>query len=175
VLYYLDVKYPATPIFGLTPEEAGVIMRVICEFQIYAEPALARIVNAIFEGGVADALEELTDAMHVVGREARTIEGRLSKEQWIVGAQYSAADMVIFPWIQLLRRALNRSAAAELGARFLPMERNYPALARWIGRIESLPGYDRTYPPHWREAATPATLPTPATQSTPARPVAPET
>jgi glutathione S-transferase len=114
----------------------------------------------------------------VVGREARTIEGRLSKEQWIVGAQYSAADMVIFPWIQLLRRALNRSAAAELGARFLPMERNYPALARWIGRIESLPGYDRTYPPHWREAATHATLPTPATpaaQSTPARPVAPET
>ena len=52
--------------------------------------------------------------------------------------------MVIFPWIQLLRRALNRTAAAELGARFLPMEGNYPALARWIARIESLPGYART-------------------------------
>jgi glutathione S-transferase len=97
--------------------------------------------------------------MHVVGREARTIEGRLSKEQWIVGAHYSAADMVIFPWIQLLRRALDRSAAAELGARFLPMERNYPALARWISRIESLPGYERTYPPHWRDLSiSPATL-----------------
>jgi glutathione S-transferase len=91
--------------------------------------------------------------MHVVGREARTIEGRLSKEQWIVGAQYSAADMVIFPWIQVLRRALDRSAAAELGARFLPMDRNYPALARWIDRIEALPGYSRTFPPHWRESA----------------------
>src|SRR5580692_6526490 len=108
ILYYLDLKYPQVPIFGLTPEESGVIMRVICEFQTYAEPALSRIVNAILEGGVADAFEELTDAMHVVGREARTIEGRLSKEQWIVGAQYSAADMVIFPWIQVLRRALNR-------------------------------------------------------------------
>jgi glutathione S-transferase len=114
-------------------------------------------VNAILEGGVADAFEELSDAMHVVGREARTIEGRLSKEQWIVGAHYSAADMVIFPWIQVLRRALNRSAAAELGARFLPMDRNYPALARWIDRIEALPGYSRTFPPHWREpAAAPA-------------------
>src|SRR6204780_657105 len=175
VLYYLDVRYPQVPIFGASPEEAGVIMRVICEFQTYAEPALSRIVDAIFEGGVADAFEELSDAMHVVGREARTIEGRLSKEQWIVGAQYSAADMVIFPWIQVLRRALDRSAAAELGARFLPMERNYPALARWIGRIESLPGYDRTYPPHWREAAAHATQSMPATKSTPARPVAPET
>ena len=151
VLYYLDVKYPEAPIFGQSPEEAGVIMRVICEFQTYAEPSLQKIVSAIFSDEVAHSLEELTDAMHVVGREARTIEGRLSKELWIVGASYSAADMVIFPWIQLLRRALNEAPAAELGARFLPMERNYPALARWIGRIESLPGYDKTYPPHWRE------------------------
>jgi glutathione S-transferase len=151
VLYYLEVKYPQAPMFGTTPEESGVIMRVICEFQAYAEPALQKIVDAIFSDRVAPQIDELTDAMHVVAREARTIEGRLSKEQWIVGSNYSATDMVIFPWIQLLRRALNRSSAAELGARFLPMERNYPALARWIARIENLPGYERTYPPHWRE------------------------
>ncbi|HUX74051.1 MAG TPA: glutathione S-transferase family protein [Steroidobacteraceae bacterium] len=151
ILYFLEVKYPERPIFGLSPEEAGVIMRVICEFQAYAEPAVQGIVTAIFSGGLATDDGKLTDAMHVVAREARTIEGRLSKERWIVGANYSAADMVIFPWLQLLRRALARSAAAELGARFLPMERNYPALARWIDRVEALPGYERTYPPHWRE------------------------
>jgi glutathione S-transferase len=152
ILYYLDLKYPQPPIFGLSPEEAGVIMRVICEFQAYAEPSVSTIVNAIFADRVAEDIDALTDAMHVVAREARTIEGRLSKEQWIVGTNYTALDMVIFPWIQVLRRALDRSAAAELGARFLPMERNYPALARWIRRIESLPGYERTYPPHWRDA-----------------------
>jgi glutathione S-transferase len=150
ILYYLDLKYPVPPIFGLNPEEAGVIMRVICEFQSYAEPSLQRITAAIFEDRVANDIDALTDDMHVVAREARTIEGRLSKEQWIVGANYTALDMVIFPWIQLLRRALTKPAAAELGARFLPMERNYPALARWIERIESLPGYENTYPPHWR-------------------------
>jgi glutathione S-transferase len=152
VLYYLERKYPDPPIFGTSAEEAGVIMRVICEFQAYAEPAVAKIVAAVFANRVAPDIDELTDAMHVVAREARTIEGRLSREEWIVGAGYSATDMVIFPWIQLLRRALDRSAAAELGARFLPMDKNYPALARWIGRIEALPGYDRTYPPHWRES-----------------------
>jgi glutathione S-transferase len=151
ILYYLDVKYPQTPIFGRSPEEAGVIMRVICEFQAYAEPLVQKIIDAIFADRVAEDVDALTDAMHVVGREARTIEGRLSKEEWIVGDHYSALDMVIFPWIQLLRRALDQPAAAELGARFLPMERNYPALARWIHRIESLPGYDKTYPPHWRD------------------------
>ena len=152
ILYYLEVKYPDCPIFGSSPEEAGVIMRVICEFQAYAEPSLSKIVQAIFADSVAADLELLADAMHVVAREARTIEGRLSKEDWIVGSAVSATDMVIFPWIQLLRRALRRDAARELGARFLPMEKNYPALARWIQRVEALPGYERTYPPHWRES-----------------------
>lgn len=151
ILYYLDAKYPGRPIFGTSPEEAGVIVRVIGEFQAYAEPALDRIVAAVTADRVAADIDALTDAMHVVAREARTLEGRLSKEDWIVGAGYSATDMVVFPWIQLLRRALARSSAADLGARFLPMERNYPALARWIARIEALPGYSRTCPPDWHQ------------------------
>src|SRR6202035_3504062 len=113
ILYYLDLKYPQKPIFGLNPEEAGVIMRVICEFQAYAEPSVAKIVEAIFGGRVAEDIDGLNDAMHVGAREARTIEGRLSKEQWIVGANYSALDTVIFPWLWLLRRALAGGAAAE--------------------------------------------------------------
>ena len=79
VLYYLDVKYPQPPIFGATPEEAGVIMRVICEFQAYAEPSLLKIVSAIFADRVADDIDELTDAMHVVG--ARSAHHRRALEQ----------------------------------------------------------------------------------------------
>ena len=47
VLYYLDRKYPATPLFGDSPEEGGVIMRVFCEYQAYIEPYLMRIVRAL--------------------------------------------------------------------------------------------------------------------------------
>ena len=90
--------------------------------------------------------------MHVAGREARTIEGRLSKELWIVGEQlFGRRHGDLSRGSSCCAAPSNKPAAAELGARFLPMERNYPALARWIGRIEALPGYDRTYPPHWRE------------------------
>jgi len=49
-------------------------------------------------------------------------------------------------------RALALPEARELSSRFLPLEANYPALGRWMQRVESLPGYERTYPPHWREA-----------------------
>jgi glutathione S-transferase len=155
VLYYLDLKYPEPPIFGRTPEEAGVIMRVINEFQAYTEEHLMMICRALFESGRAGSGndlhgEQITSAMHVVAREARTIEQRLSRSNWIVGESYSACDMVIFPAIQLLRRALDRPQGRELSSRFLPIESNYPALGRWLARIEALPGYERTYPPHWR-------------------------
>jgi hypothetical protein len=57
---------------------------------------------------------------------------------------------VIFPGLQMLLRALGKPDARELSTRFLPLEINYPALRRWIARVEQLPGYERTYPPHWR-------------------------
>jgi glutathione S-transferase len=156
VLYYLDRKYPEPPIFGSDPEESGTIMRVICEYQSYAEVEINKVVGAIFSGGGDLKSEEIMHQMHLIGGEARTIEARLAKSDWVVGEHFSAADMVIFPGIQLLLRALAKPAAAELRPRFLPLEVNYPSIARWIHRVEALPGYERTYPPHWRESAASA-------------------
>jgi glutathione S-transferase len=150
VLYYLDLKYPQPPIFGRTPEEAGTIMRVICEYQAYIEPHVTAIVNAVFSKSADLRGDEITKAIHAAANEARTIEARLSKSDWVVGESFSAVDMVIFPGIRLLRRALERPEASELSSRFMPVEVNYPALGRWLGRVEALPGYERTYPPHWR-------------------------
>jgi len=150
ILYYLDLKYPQPPLFGHSAEEAGTIMRVICEYQAYIEPQLERIVGAVFFGDAELASDEITAAMHAVASEARTIEARLAKSAWIVGESCSAADMVIFPGIQLLKRALDKPQALALSSRFMPVEVNYPALGRWLARVAALPGYERTYPPHWR-------------------------
>jgi glutathione S-transferase len=150
-LLYLDRKYPEAPLFGTTPEEAGTIMRVICEYQAYAENYVTQIVSAVFLDTLDENMEEVTRAMQLVAGEARTIEGRLSKSDWLVGEQVSAADIVVFPSIMLLLRAMEKREAGELRSRFVPMDVTYPAIARWIKRVEALPGYDRTYPPHWRD------------------------
>jgi glutathione S-transferase len=150
VLYYLDLKYPDPPIFGRTPEEGGVIMRVICEYQAYAEEHLNKIVKAFFFPEQRRNLGDLANSMHVVASEARSIEMRLAKSDWVVGESFSAADIVIFPALQMLLRALAKPGAKDLSSRFLPLEVNYPALARWIERVVALPGYDRTFPPHWK-------------------------
>ena len=142
ILYYLERKYPEPAIFGRTPEESGVIMRVICEYQAYAEPSLMQIVsNMLYRReptlgeGMAEAMSE---AMHRVASEARTIERRLAQSDWVVGEAFSAADMVIYPDIRLLLRALDGPGARELAARFLPLDINYPALGRWLGRVAAI-------------------------------------
>jgi glutathione S-transferase len=150
ILYYLDRKYPDPPIFGRTPEESGVIMRVICEYQSYAEPPLKQILSALQQRHERKPDEASTEAMHRVAGEARTIEQRLARSDWVVGESFSAADMMIYPDIRLLLRMLQRPQAHELAARFLPMEVNYPAIGRWLDRVAALPGHDRTWPPHWR-------------------------
>jgi len=125
-------------------------MRVLCEYQAYTEPHLMKIVDAYFTRPQSVKQDELADSMHVVASEARSIEARLAKSDWVVGETVSAADLVIYPGLQVLLRALNKPEAQDWSSRFLPLEVNYPALARWVKRVEALPGYERTYPPHWR-------------------------
>ncbi|MGC4028878.1 MAG: glutathione S-transferase family protein [Steroidobacteraceae bacterium] len=143
VMYYLDLKYPAPPLFGHSPEEAGVVMRVINEFQAYTEAELLGIVDWVHRPRPGRG-EALTHAMHLVAAEARTIESRLAKGDWIVGETVSAADLAIYPCIRLLHQALMLPAAGELSARFLPAQVHYPRLAQWMQRIEGLPGFQRT-------------------------------
>jgi glutathione S-transferase len=154
ILYYLDLKFPQPPIFGINPQEAAVIMRVIAEYQAYIEPSLMQVLAAAPERRAARVTEQVTDAMMRMASEARTIERRLAQSEWVVGERYSAADMVIYPDIRMMLRALERPGAHELAARFLPLDVNYPALGRWLKRVESLPGHARTVPPHWSAAST---------------------
>jgi glutathione S-transferase len=150
IMMYLDRSYLQPPLFGSTPQEAGTAMRVICEYQAYAEERINKIINVIFFQGLEGRMEEVAQAVQAVAHEARTIESRLSTSEWLVGSTPSAADFVVFPGIQLLLRALERREAQELRAHFLPMDARYPSIAAWMRRVEALPGYDRTYPPHWR-------------------------
>jgi glutathione S-transferase len=150
VLYYLDRKYPQAPLFGDSAEEGGVILRVAEEFQNYIEPHLIAIIDAVRAHELEGRRDEIMEHMLAAASEARTIEGRLSKSDWVVGERPSAADFVIYPWIRLLQDALVDPDATELAARFMPVEVQYPALARWLERIAALPGYAETEPPSLR-------------------------
>jgi glutathione S-transferase len=79
------------------------------------------------------------------------VDERLGSSQWLVGDNFSAADIGVFPLVQLLLRAASKEAARPLELGFLPLAQTFPNVARWVQQIEALPNYERTYPPHWRQ------------------------
>jgi hypothetical protein len=60
----------------------------------------------------------------------------------------------VFPLVQLLFRAASKEAAQPFNLELIPLSQNYPSIAKWVSRIEALPNYQRTYPPHWRSDIT---------------------
>src|SRR5262249_16458835 len=119
ILHYLDRKYPERPLFGSTAEDAGTISRVINEYSAHVEDHILKIIYAVLFQGIEGHADELSRWMHIVAGEARTIESRLSSSSWLVGESFSAADVIVFPGIQMLLRALGRAEAQDLRGRLL--------------------------------------------------------
>jgi glutathione S-transferase len=150
ILTYLDRKFPEVPLFGRTPEETGLVWRTVEEFTHYLEPALVDgVVRPIFRNQV-EARESIEAKAKEVQVELQGYEARLAEQPWLVGGALSAADIVVFPQVMGLLRAATRPAAEGLKLELLPFAEKYPRLAAWVARIEALPGYENTYPPHWR-------------------------
>jgi glutathione S-transferase len=150
IMAYLDRKYPDPPLFGKTPEEAGLIWRVISECESYLVGEGNKVVRPMFFGKGLDRVDEIQQAAQAIRQELQSIDARLAPSSWLVGEQVSAADITVFPLVQLLLRAASKEVAQPFNLGLLPLSETYPSIARWVQRIEALPNYQRTYPPHWR-------------------------
>ncbi len=151
IMSYLDRKYPEPPLFGKTAEETGQIWRGLAECESYIVSAGDKVVRPMFFGKGLDKVEEIQQAAETLRQELKTMDERLAASFWLVGDKISAADIGVFPLVQLLLRAASKDAARPFNLGWLPLAQNFPNVARWVQRIEALPNYQRTYPPHWRQ------------------------
>jgi len=151
IMAYLDRKYPPPPIFGTTAEQTGLIWRLVLECESYLISAGDKVVRPLFFGKGLENVNEIQTAAELIRRELKIVDGRLADSNWLVGGEISAADIAIFPLVQLLLRAAGKEAARPFELGLIPLSQTFPNIARWVRRIEELPNYQRTYPPHWRE------------------------
>jgi glutathione S-transferase len=63
---------------------------------------------------------------------------------FLAGDAPTAADFVLYPDIAYVKRIGSKKPESKL-AGLLPAP-----IAQWAARIEALPYFDKTYPPHWR-------------------------
>lgn len=146
IVEYLDEEYPGrgAPLIPGDARLRAVVRRLVLEvdnyFQEAAEPLLdqafskkpeERDAQKIAEGrqGVVDELVMFTTAM---------------RGDYMAGP-LSAADFAFYPFVAFLYRA-QKMKLPDLDADGMLT----PQLREWKGRVEALPFFDKTVPPHWK-------------------------
>lgn len=154
ILAYLEAKHPEPPLFGTSPEETGHIWQLVSEIESYVRGQVADGVSGpIFRGQVKDGYgAAILKAAKGPAHDALAwVEERLTGAPYFAGGVITAADIILLPVMQALARAAGKDVAAHLDLDILPMDKTYPGIAAWLTRMEALPGYENSYPPHWQD------------------------
>lgn len=146
ILEYLEDRYrdSGEPLWPKDMHARAIARRRAAEVVAYIDPMNDKILSEIF--GPADKvpdIEKIEEGKKVLAAELMRIEGWLDKE-FIGGEKLSGADFTLYPYVAFLHRVDIRKPGYNLLA-LVP-----PKLAAWMKRIEALPYFEKTYPPHWR-------------------------
>ncbi|MEA2752443.1 MAG: glutathione S-transferase [Myxococcales bacterium] len=146
ILEYLDERFASGP--KLYPGDArnrARIRRLIQEMAGYlAAEGIDVITGELFFKGdappdmakVAEGRKRLKEELDYFARELRG--------KFLAGDEPTAADFVLMPFLGYVWRVNFRKPETKLDD-VIP-----PAIAEYKKRIEALPYYDKTFPPHWR-------------------------
>lgn len=148
IMAYLDRRFPDPPLFGKSAEDGARVWNVISDGVYNLERNSQSTFLPIYrnvESPPADWEKNLA-ATHA---ELATLEKRLGAGKWLALGELSAADFAVFPFVRSLMRAAGKAGTGALNLKLMPLEKHYPKLNQWVERIEALPYYARTRPPHW--------------------------
>lgn len=149
IMRYLEARQPEPAIFGNSLAEKAVIEQRVQEILSYVDPAFSRFVQPVFRNRLDQLRESLDDTATAIQGELAMLEIWLGDDNRDAG-NFTAVDIALIPAFQRLVRAIEREpdAARELGLDNLSA--SCPKLWAWDQQMRTLPVFDATFPPHWR-------------------------
>ena len=80
-----------------------------------------KVVRPIFFGKGLDQVDEIQQAAQTIRQELKSVDERLVNSNWLVGREISAADINLFPLVQLFLRAASKEAAQPFNLGLIPL------------------------------------------------------
>jgi len=151
IIRYLEDLKPEPALFGNDPAERSKIWCSIMEIMNYIEPNILDYARTIFYGELADKKQIAITAREAIENELTNLDASLKNKDYLASDKLSAADIVLYPVVPFLSRAALKENTEEVSGKLRAIDENYPSIGTWCKRIESIPGYENTYPPHWKE------------------------
>jgi glutathione S-transferase len=150
ILAYLDANHPSPALFGENAVETAGIWQIICEVDGNLREPVSDISRPLFRGKADEFADRISKAAVSVRAELDHLEARLALGAWLIGERITAADLIAYPVVMQLVRAVARDAAGPLNLAIHPLEEHFPKLGAWDGRLAAIPGFANAYPPHWK-------------------------
>lgn len=145
ILEYLDERYPdGQRLFPGDVRQRALVRRMVQEADQYYASTMERLVDQIlFTPQEKWNLDRISRGRSALADESQRWENMIAGE-FLSGPLVSAADFTLYPLVALTLRMQRRKpdldADGLIGAR----------LRAWMERIEALPYFDKTIPPHWK-------------------------
>jgi len=140
---YLEERYPQNTLLPGDAKARATARRLVAEADNYLAPA-----NSELFGRTLFAKEPAAPA-EIAASQKRVLEELVRFDAQLIGPHLvgplSLADFTLFPHLRLLKRLDERQPGNGIADDRLP-----PKLQAWKKRIEALPYYDKTIPPHWK-------------------------
>ena len=148
IIEYIEDQYPQ---FGgrLWPSdvrERALARRHAIETDAYVYPHVRTLVRGLLmRGGPGGDSASIEAAKAELAAELAALEKSIEHD-FLTGATPTAADFAMYPMTALLMRIQSLRPDADVSS-IIP-----DALRNWMARIEALPYFAKTTPPHWRQS-----------------------
>jgi glutathione S-transferase len=146
IVEYLEDKYPQSgaPLWPKDPATKALARRVSDEASTYVYPHVRKLMLELVmrRDGLPD-LKAIEDAKAQLVSELSYLGLAMSGE-FVAGPDPTAADYALYPLTAIIDRIQTRNAAYDISS-------VVPACMRgWMSRVEDLPYFAKTTPPHWK-------------------------
>jgi glutathione S-transferase len=141
---YLEERYPDKPLMPKDVKARATIRRMIAEADDKLYKASSHLMDLALYAAKEPDLKAIDESKVTLKEELAIWEGYL-KADYFAGGGLSLADFAVYPYMRMPVRVEERAPGLGLKRTDLP-----PKVAAWLARIEALPYYAKTIPPHWK-------------------------
>jgi len=145
IVEYLDEAYRSGPaLFPGNTQHRATVRRLVQEADQYYAMAMEEIVDQVlFTAQDKWDLEEIAKARDSLAKELRRWE-RSVGGTFLAGDSVSAADFALYPLLALTKRMEKKKPDLDVAGM------TGLNVAAWMQRVEALPYFKKTWPPHWK-------------------------
>lgn len=144
IVEYLEERYPPRPLLPAAPRQRATVRRLMLEADHHLFDAQSDLMAATLFRKADDP----EDAAKIAAGQDKLLAELARWDELLTGdylaSALSLADFAVYPYVRQIRRIDERQPKNGLGRR-MPQR-----LAAWMRRIEELPCYAKTIPPHWK-------------------------